>query len=158
MSHTIRTKIHLCIYILLCTHICHWRRAIKTFGFLKYCVTNSTCITIQFFSYVNINIALCYCLIKLCMYHITCIRTSRESCSRSTDEPISSSRSSLNPGSGDVMEIVSALWGCPSSSTNSPLSERLSSRLLTLRKLGVAGQVCWSGERFGVEESAGNAP
>lgn len=55
------------------------------------------------------------------------------------------------------MEMVSALWGCPSSSTNSPLSERRNSRLCTLRKLGVAGQVCWSEEWLEPVESAGNA-
>ena len=85
------------------------------------------------------------------------IFTSRESWSRSTDEPIWSSLSSLRAISDDVVDIVSALRGCPSSSinSNSPLSDRLRRRLRTLWKLGVAGQDGWSGE--GVVESAGKA-
>ena len=85
------------------------------------------------------------------------IFTSRESWSRSTDEPIWSSLSSLRAISDDVVDIVSALRGCPSSSinSNSPLSDRLRRRLRTRWKLGVAGQDGWSGE--GVVESAGKA-
>ena len=48
ISHTILIKIHLCIYTAL--YILIFAKdslvAIKTFGFCKYCMTNSTCITV----------------------------------------------------------------------------------------------------------------